>query len=77
MPTPKTHALNKANGTNAIGGALNIFSGGTVQLYNDNQIADNSAVTISAPSARERLSGRSADQRCRSRASPLRGNHSP
>jgi len=40
-----TLALNKADGSNAIGGALNL-GGGTVSLARSNQIADSSFVTV-------------------------------
>ena len=42
-----TLALNKADGTNAIGGALTV-GGGTVSLSRSNQIADTSAVTLNS-----------------------------
>lgn len=44
-----TLALNKADGTNAIGGALTI-SGGSVSLASGNQIADTAAVTLTGGS---------------------------
>jgi hypothetical protein len=41
-----TLALNKADGTNAIAGPLNLFNNAIVQLNNSNQIADTSVVTM-------------------------------
>ena len=42
-----TLALNKADGTNAVAGPLNV-SGGTVQFSRGNQVADNSVVTVNS-----------------------------